>query len=61
MFNMKKTIAAVAASLGMGASAYAGNNDGGIVVSVSDGSEAPLSNVSIVILRFNYRLSSLGN
>ena len=55
MFNMKKSIAAVAvaASLGMGASAYAGNNDGGIVVSVSDGSEAPLSNVSIVIRNSN--------
>ena len=55
MFNMKKSIAAVAvaASLGMGASAYAGNNDGGIVVSVSDGSEAPLSDVSIVIRNSN--------
>ena len=51
MFNMKKSVAAlaVAATLGISANAYAGNNDGGIVVSVSDSAEMPLSDVSVVI------------
>lgn len=55
MFNMKKSIVVVVVVVlfGMGVSVYVGNNDGGIVVSVSDGSEVLLFNVFIVIYNLN--------
>lgn len=55
MIKLNKSLAAiaVATAIGFASNAYAGNNDGGIALSVSDNAEAPLSNVSVLIKNTN--------